>query len=468
MSDRKNFFYYLLPSIVSSLVGIATIPITTYFLDPKDFGVYAILSAFVMPVVALSTTGVSWVLGGHFYKTEGDDNRSLIFNILFFDFIFKSFWILLLWFLSPLLLPWLVNGYQAGYSLFFKLSLVTILLSTFTASISYALVLKREAKKHAVVEITGPIVSATVTILCLYVLKLTTISLFLGPLGAEIASVLIGLWFVRNSIKINLDKKWFREIIKVGLPSMPLELVNLLSNISDKYFVQRFMNLSSLGIYSHSTNYKSVFSLGFKAFNRVFAPHVLEGFSNENEIKIAKLKKQLVKWIGLAGIGGIFVSLFSKEVVNILSHGKFIEAAPLVPLWYLLIFFMGFGTTYQQFLFVRKKSLYLTISGVFTGVISIGLIALGAAKFGMMGAVVAALLANLVTQLSFKIYARKLGCASMGESRIFAMAASVFLVYLANILVDFNLISRVIIAVLLSVVVAIVCGLHKTQGTLEN
>lgn len=473
MSDRKNFFYYILPSIVSALIGIFLIPITTFFLDPKDFGIFAILNAFVMPVTALSSTGATWVLGANFFKVHGDEHKSFIFNLLFFDFLLKFLWIGVLWFVAPILLPHLVNGYETIYQSFFRFSLITIFLSAFTASISYSLVLNRNAKMHTLIEITGPVSSAIITIVCLYFLRLTTISLFIGPLGGEILSAVLGIWIVRNNVKFHLQKKWFKEIFVVGMPSIPMELVNLLANLSDKFFVQRFLNLPSLGIYSHSVNYKSIFGLGFKAFNRVFVPQALEKFSNGGNTEV--IRKKIYKWLGLAALGGAFIALFSGEIVNVLSHGKFMAAAPLVPLWYLIIFSYGFGTTYQQFLSVKRKNVYMTISGIVTGLFSILLVAFGVWKFGILGAVIGALLANLITQFSFMIYARKLGCSSIGEKAIFCTAAFVFIVYLLNFSFELNLFARVGIFSVLTIAIcyifdltAVLFSLLKKQDTITK
>lgn len=451
MSDKKNFFYYLLPSIISSAIGILILPITTYYLDLKDFGVYAILSALVMPVTALSSTGAGWVLSGNFYKTQGDDNKMMLFNLLFFDFIFKFCWIAIIWFLTPIILPFVVNEYEVGYNTFFKISLFSILLGSFTASISTFLVLQRKAAIHALIEIIGPLSGALITIICLSVFRYTTIALFLGPLSAEVLSAGIGLLCVRRNIKLKLSWKWFREIVRIGLPAIPFDLVGLLTNISDRYFIQKWLNLSTLGIYSHAVNYKSIFSLTFKAFNRTYAPKALENFSiqaNPND-----LKHGLGKWLGLAGLAGIFTALFSTEIVNILSHGKFIQAAPLVPLWFLIIFSYAFGTTYIQFLLAHKKSLYLTISGIVVGLFSIGMVGFGVYAFGMVGAVVAALLSNFITQCTFKIYARKLGCISVGDRDIFTLALFIFLIYLLNLVVGFALVWRIVMWIALSVVV---------------
>lgn len=430
MSDRKNFFYYLLPSIVSGTIGLGILPITTYFLEPADFGVYALLAAMVMPVSSFSSTGAVWVLGAHFFKVDETGRKKLLFNILFVDLVSKFFWLSLFWFLTPLVLKLAVAQYELTYTLFFRLVLISILLNAFGAAISAIFIYQRRARVHALVEIIGPIIGALTTIFCLGVLKLQTISLFIGPLAAEICSVSIALVFIWRYLMFNINKQLVKEVIKIGLPAMPLELLTLLNNIADRFFIQKWFNMSILGIYAHSLNYKSVFSLGLKSFSRIYCPHVLEKFS-KNE-SIAELSALIKKWLGLVGLAGIFVTLFSYEIVNVLTHGKFVAAVPLIPLWYLIVVFATYGLTYLQYLLVHKKNVYMTISGAIITVFSIGMTALFIYKFGLIGAVVSALVSSLLIQFSLKWYAKKNGCPEVGNREFLLTTLGLLLIYAIN------------------------------------
>lgn len=453
MLTKKNFFYYLLPSLIAGVLGILLVPITTFYLGPKDFGIFAILSAFAVPLSALASTGSSWVLGAHFYKVAEEDRKGLIFNVLFFDLGSKIFWLILALVIAPILLPLLVHEYDPSYLSLFRLVLFSMLLSSVTATISYCFVYQKRAAVHSLVEITGPLANAAASIFLLAVLKFKTETLFIAPLVAEIVSFIIAACFIWPYLKVYVERKWFSQIIKVGLPSMPSEVAGLLNGIVDRFFIQRWFNLNALGIYAHSSNYRSIFNLGFKAFNRTYAPHALEQFSTVE--KPVELKTTLKRWFGLTGIGGVFIVLFSYEIVNLLTHGKFIAAAPLVPLWYTLILLTAYGTTYLQYLFVHKKNAYLSLSGIIISLSSIGLMAFGVFYGGIMGAVGAAVISNFATQLSFVIYARKLGCNAVGDKDFFYLIIFLAGLYLLSTNIAISLALKILLFPVLSIIIII-------------
>lgn len=248
---------------------------------------------------------------------------------------------------------------------------------------------------------------------------------------------------------MNINKNWIVEIIKVGLPAIPTELISLLNNIADRFFINKWLNLNTLGIYAHSLNYRSIFGLGSKAFGRIYSPHAVEKFSDSN--KVFDLEDWIKNWFGLIKIGGVFVTLFSYEAVNILTHGKFIEAAPLIPLWYLLIALYTYGVTYYQFLLANKKNIYLAVSAAIITIFSVGLVAFAVFKFGLLGAVIAALVSNCITQYSFKWYAQKHGCLKIGAQEFFSTVIGLVALYLLNIYLDFTLLMKIGLSISLSV-----------------
>jgi O-antigen/teichoic acid export membrane protein len=440
---QKNFFYYLLPSIIIGVLSaLVMVPITTYYLNPKDFGIYAIVNAITMPIGPLASTGVTWVLAGNYYKIEGHERKTLLFNLLLLDFIFKLFWVVIFWLLTPWLLPAIVKDFEPQYEVYFKLSLIATVLTAFWPSISYFIVLQQKGRLHAIFEISQWIGSTLVTIVCLSILKLSTITLFLSPLASGAIMFILGLWYVKDHINPEINKKWLREIFKVGIPSIPSNLVEMATNISDRYFIQKWINLSRLGIYSHSMSYKNIFTMGTKAFSRTFTPFVLETYSNNLDSK--HLGQKLKKWYGLLGIAGIFITLFSHEVVAILTHGKFVDAAQLIPIWFLLILSYTYGMPYSQFLFVHKKNTFMMYSGILISAVFIGITAFSVFTYGILGATVAIVLSNFAIQCSQMIYARMLGCARVGDNYFIYIVAMILGVFIANKLFAIDIIVKTI------------------------
>lgn len=441
---QKNFIYYLLPSITVGVLGtLITVPITTYYLDPKDFGVFAILTAVTTPMGPLSSTGISWVLAGNYFKLKDHERRTLVFNTLLLELILKFFWVLVFWSLSPVILPLVIKDFELRYIFYFKLCLISFFLNTFWLSISYFIVLRGDGFFHAIIEISRWVVGALATIICLVVLKLSTVTLFIAPLISGVITFVLGVWYVKGHVTCKIRKKWFPEIFKVGMVSIPSNLVEMLTNISDRYFIQKWMNLSHLGIYSHSQNYKNFFNMGGKAFNRTLEPYSLEIYSKGLDSKL--LEQKLKKWYGLLGIAGIFTTLFSYEIVKVLTHGKFVNAAPLIPIWFTLILSYAYGLPYTQFLFVHKKNTFMMYSGVIISTVFIGIVALSIFHFGMFGATISVVISNFAIQIFRRIYALKLGCSKVGENHFIFVLLSVAGVYLLNMLIPFNIFHKIVI-----------------------
>jgi O-antigen/teichoic acid export membrane protein len=472
---KKNFLYYLLPSIIiGSASAFIMVPITTYYLDPKDFGVAAIMNAITMPLGPLSSTGVAWVLSAYYYKIDDAERKIMLFNLLVFDLVLRLFWVVLFWLLAPTLLPVIVKDFQPQYLFFFSLNLITFLLMTFWTSISALIILQQRGSVHALFEVCQWSVGAVTTVVCLVIFRLSTVTLFVGPIFSGIFSFIAGLVYVRKYVTPKMKVKWVSEIVKVGIPSIPTDVADIAKNISDRYFIQRWLNLSLLGIYSHSQSYKNVFLMGGRAFNRTIGPLALEIFSKGADPQ--RLHRDLKKWYGLLCIGGAFVTFFSHEVVNILTHGKFIAAAPLVPVWYLMLLSFAYGNPYTYFLLAHKRNLFLMYSGIVISVVFVAVTAFSVLQFGIFGATVAIVLSNFAIQASKHIYAKMLGCPTVGDKYFFSAMTLMIATYVAVSFIPLNIYEKAvgfvavagIAAWIYGVIDVIISNWHRFWGALRK
>lgn len=438
---KRDFFLYALPSvIIGGLGALVLIPITTYYLDPDDFGVFGLLTAFTMPLGPLASVGVSWVLAGNYFRVEEKERKEMMFNVLSFELVLKLFWIILFWFLAPYLLPMLAKDFQPEYLTYFRMLLLSLLFGTLSPSVAQLLILQKKPALYAFFEIGAWVLGSLATIAALAYFKLSTVSLFWGQLVNEFISLLLAGWYVKDFLIPRFQKHWFLETVKVGLPSIPWNLTEVLRNVLDRYFIQLWHTLADVGVYIHSLTYKAVFGIGSKAFNNTFNADVLELFSQGFPLQdfIGKLKK----WYGILGIGGTFFIFFSHEIVDILTHGKFLAAAPLIPLWFLFPLFFSFGMPYTQYLLVHKKNFFLSVSGILVTAISIVLMIFAIRSFGIMGATIAVVASNGAVQLVRFFYARKLGCHSIADRTFFGILIFLISLYIFNNLISFGILEK--------------------------
>lgn len=456
-----NFYYYLLPTVISGIVNLVVlIPVKTYFLSAKDFGVLAILAAISSIIIPLSSTGSTWILAANYFKSTEEERGTLLFNILLLDFLLKFLWISLFWLLGPYMLPLIIKDFEPQYTMYFNLVLTASLMTVLWPTTSYFFILQQSARLHAVLECSQWIIGALATILCLWLLKLSTISLFIGPLASGIVSLGACLWTIRSHVQISLSRKWITEIVKYGLPTIPSNVLDMLSNIIDRHFIQRWFSLSQLGIYSHAANYREMFTAGSRAFTRSFIPSVAETFSNS--LDTFNIARTLKMWYSVLSIGGLFIVFFSYDFTDLLTHGKFNEAAHLIPIWFFIILSIVYGVPYTQFLLVRKKNYFMVYSSIVSGVLFICITAFSIYAFGSLGAVISIVLANFAIHLPRRIYASKLGCPAIAEKEFFITVSIIASAYIVNRSIDMTFAVRSVLWILFSFASAYYSGLAGT------
>ncbi len=439
--------------MLETLIGaLVMIPIVTYYLDPKDFGIAAVIGMIIAWIIPLCSAGRLWVLSAHFYKIDDEEKKILFFNLLLVTVIISLFWYAVALSVINTVLPKIMREYRPEYLGYFSLALATMIFGEIWPVISLIIVFKKESQAHAIFETGRLFVGWAATLVCLVLLNMKTMALFLSPLISMAFVSLAGLWYLRKEIMPRLSRRWLKEIFELALPSVPYNLFEAVAASTDRFFIQRWLSLSDLGIYSHSKNYQRVFFLGTKAFTKTFAPDALENFSNNDNLD--NMKHLFVLWYGFLAVAGICLALFSYDFVSFITHGKFAAAGLLVPLWFIFAFSLSFGLPYLQYLSVHKKNIFLLYSSIIINGLFIGVGALLIFRFGMIGAVSAAVGSNVAIQVVNRIYARRWGCKSVAEREGIVAALLVLILYMANTALRLDIAARLAIAVVLSAIVA--------------
>ena len=86
--------FYSSPSLIQSALSfLIVIPISTYYLEPQDFGILATLFLIVSPLIPLASSGGgSYILNAYFFINDSNKNKKLVFNIALIDFLLMTSW----------------------------------------------------------------------------------------------------------------------------------------------------------------------------------------------------------------------------------------------------------------------------------------------------------------------------------------------------------------------------------------
>jgi O-antigen/teichoic acid export membrane protein len=364
----RSFLWFLLPTLLQTLIGVGVmVPITTYYLDPADLGTVAILTAIAMLVTPLASTGDNWVLSTHWHATPESGRKELLFNLLLANLGMKTVWVVLFWLLAPWVLPHLIRDYRPEYQQYFGLVLLGLLAGTLWGTLSPLMVIERAPVSHATNESLQWAAGATTTLVGLSVMKLGVLAMFLAPIAAGLVSVLHGVGYAARRVSLRPSLHWSKQIVQSGLPAIPFSLMDVAANSMDRFVIQRWLDLSTLGIYAHSQSYRGMFVTVTKAYSRTMTPTFLELFAGNPRQSQRQVEETVSLWYLCVAAGGMLVTLFSAEVIHLLTHGKFDRAAELVPIWFLLVFAHSMAMPYTQYLLTARRSVLLSWSSVLMG-----------------------------------------------------------------------------------------------------
>ncbi len=414
-AGSKNYLLYLLPSFIQGGVGLLMVPVTTFFLNPADIGLVALLMAVAMPVRAFSPAGAAWVIGGNYFNTTEVGRRAMLFSVLVFELILRSFLILLLFVAGEPALRWLVTDYRSEYRHYLNLVLAASLAGSLWPTISYLMTVQNKPRALAIFSLVQTAVGALTTIVCLVVLRMGVESLFLAMLASACISLAMELLYVSRFIEFSVERKWLRETVRTGFLSAPGGLAEVVSNMIDKMSVQHWSGLGTLGLYNHSQNYQAIFKMITSAFSSTLTTESLKIYSQG--LDPAPLERKFSVWYGILAILGVGVALFSDNVISFLTHDKFTDAAPLVLIWFLLVFSVSHAIPYALFLMAQKCNRVLMYTQLIPTLVGIGLLAVCTYAYGVFGAAWAIVLTNVMIQASRYLAAYRMGYRGLAERR---------------------------------------------------
>lgn len=419
MADKApsigGYLLYLLPSIVQGGIGLALVPVTTHYLDPRDFGVYALLIAVAMPVRAFAATGAPWVIGGNYFSTDEPERRAMLFNVLAFELALRGVLVLLLYVMAEPALRLLVPDYRPEYLHYLHIVLAATLAGSLWPTVSFLMTVRNHPRLFALYSLVQILVNAAATVVFLAVFGWGVESLFAAMLASAGVSVVLELLYVRRQVDFSPQRKWLREVVDTGLKATPGGLVEMASNMTDRMAIQWRGGISTLGIYSHSQQYHSIFKMLTAAVSNTLTNISLRTYSRD--LDPAPIARLLTAWYGMLALIGVGVALFSDEVIALLTHGKFTGAAPLVQIWYLSVFSVSYSIPCANFLMARKRNRILMYTQLLPTLAGIGLVLAGVYAFGVFGAAWAILLTNVAIQVSRRLVAHRFGYHGVAERR---------------------------------------------------
>lgn len=212
----------------------------------------------------------------------------------------------------------------------------------------------------------------------------------LGVLAANCVLLIATFGFQFKNLVFKFDRSAAIEMYRFGAPLIFTTISAILLTISDRLIIKIFGELSDVGVYSMAYKFGSLSNLLIiGSFALGYLPIAFKKFNDPNFKRF--WSKMMTYFIGLTVVLTLFVSLFSKEGIKLVSSDNpdYWMAVILVPfIAYMFLFKALYNYMTYVFSLIKRTRFqaYVTIAGV---VFNISLNFVFIPFYGMYGAIAA-------------------------------------------------------------------------------
>ena len=391
---------------MGSLLPIITLPIFTRYLTVEDYGVYALLIAFAVFVSGVANFGLTIGYERNFFEAKGNTQKiaALLYSTLsfvvsttliigFFTFLFRS-----------QLASWIIGSAKYGDLL------VWAFLSYSTTTLkSYFLVYYKNTenpKSFVWYSIDENLLNVGFSLFFVTYLKIGVSGLIFGQLVASSIVLIVLSYRFLTRMPFAFSYDMLRESLKLSLPLKARIFFGVLGTHFDKYLINLLGSLGGVGIYSLGQKIANIVFVFMTSVQHVYAPQVYKRmFELEQPESGRSVGNYLSLFAYISVAGGVFVALFSEEIIQILTPSSYHKSIDVVTILSLLYASHFFGKQ-PQLIFAKKTGItsIMTLVSIFINI----MINIPFIKFwGYLGAAYGSLISGIIINvISFKVSQR--------------------------------------------------------------
>jgi len=386
----KGTFIYTVGAFLRKGVNFLLLPLYTSALAASGYGALAMLTVFG----GIVTVSLNFGLGSAItvkYKEFKDAGKEKVAenSIISFLLVISSAGLLLLNLLCPLYANRLLKVDDSSFLV--RLYLIAAVSQILVEVFYIFLRLRFRNARQLIINLINFVVSTTLIIIFVLVLKWGLIGVILGMLIPGVSTLVYFLlsWGYRPEF----NKKFFKPLLRFGIWLVPGNLGALIYTFSDRFFIQEYFTVADVGIYSLAVKLSGMITFFLlKPFRQSFGPYVFQqGRDLQHGINLG-LKFLLI----LSGIGFLGISLAGKPIIRIMATREFLPAVSIIPILLLVEIFNAFNQVLAVGIHKAGKS-YIDSAIVWTAAaLNIGLNFLLIPRYKILGAALATLITYIV------------------------------------------------------------------------
>jgi len=305
-----------------------------------------------------------------------------------------------------------------------------------SAAVPMAFILARmDSKLYLLVSASQSCILLGLNIFIVVFLKMRVEGIIIGNLIGNTFITLLLITYTFSKTGFSFDRETLRSILLFGLPFVPGGLFLFVLNSADRFFIQKYLDSSTVGIYSLGYKLGTVvatFVLG--PFLKIWTPYMFDLDRNPN--KESAFRKPFLYLASAYCIVALTLALFSQEIVILFSNRGFWQAHRVIPLVLLAYLFWTTAAFFDSGFYITQKTFYKPLIMGITAALIYFLYWLLIPTYGILGGAYATMICfgffSLLTYVfSMKIYPvnyplSKFGCMTVIGIGFYLIGSNLF------------------------------------------
>ena len=405
MNLFKSFSLYTIASFIERGMAFFLLPIFTFYLTTKDFGILALITSIFSFTLPLVNLGIQSAISVEYFNGKKENYPSYFTSSIFPPFVIAFF------------LTILLISFRLSVEDYLEIPFIWILVIPFFCFLSFfnSLLLidyqiKNEPLKYVVYSLSNSAVYIIISVLLVITFNYGYLGRLIGQYVSVLMFSLIAFYVLYKRKLLVKTFSWTnsKDSLLFGLPLVPHIIGGTVINMSDRLFIDHFFGKDQLGIYNMGYVLGSVISILGIAFINAIIPFSYKLFAENTFDAKAKVVKMYWFFIGLMVFVVICVWLFTPIIFKWFVDVKFADGSKYVIWIALAYFFQGMYLLFTNILFYLKRTKVLFYFSFINVVINLSLNYFLLPLLGPIGAAYATCISFFIFFITIAIYSNKI------------------------------------------------------------
>jgi O-antigen/teichoic acid export membrane protein len=338
----------------TALVRVGTLivmPLYWRVLTPEDFGLIALSQVILQFLVSVLDLGLSGSIQRHYFEWKKEDRPSHLAAIWTFSFLFSLG--------VCVLLTWAAGSVRELFSADIGMDLIyfgiwTAFFQNF-GILPFSLCRIREQLPLFSMMSIGQFLTQTIGILIfIFPLHMGYKGFLWGTLAGAIFYSLVCAVFIVKEVRFPWGWRHLKDPLAYALPTAPAAILEGAGSILDRFFLQRFVALDQLGLYSLGRQFGQAYNFFVSSLKNSWVPLVYRMVA-ERADATQVLSRLATYYLMVLVVPALGISLLAPDLIRWIGNPKYFGIEPYIPAFVVAYILYGFGNIYGRGLDLAKK-----------------------------------------------------------------------------------------------------------------